>query len=199
MSKKRIFDELELRDLFENTSLSKGEVAAKLHSGRSQIRLAFNNLYSKEENKERTRRLVKEKRSGENCHMFGRTRENHPNFKSRVADGRGYWMVLKPDWYTGRAKSKHVFEHSVIMCQAIGLTEIPKGFLVHHVDGNTNNNDINNLALMKIGAHQRLHILKAQRLSEKSRDNSRNAEHPSQADLTNSATWEGGDIVYSSW
>lgn len=74
-----------------------------------------------------------------------------------VGDGNGYLQVLKPDWYTGRRGSKYVFQHNVVMCEILGLTEIPAGFVVHHIDEDKTNNNPNNLALMTMGAHAKLH------------------------------------------
>ena len=31
--------------------------------------------------------------------------------KGIVADGKGYLMILKPSWYTGRKGCKHIFYH----------------------------------------------------------------------------------------
>lgn len=76
-----------------------------------------------------------------------------------VEDGNGYLMCLKPDWYTGRKNAKYVFLHTLVMCEALGLTELPKGFCVHHIDFNRYNNDISNLALMTVSAHSKLHSL----------------------------------------
>ena len=66
-------------------------------------------------------------------------------------------MVLKPEWYTGRKKSKHVFVHHIVVCAALGLTEIPKGWVVHHCDENPMNNVFDNLVLMTMTDHGRLH------------------------------------------
>jgi hypothetical protein len=45
------------------------------------------------------------------------------------------------------------------MCKELGITEIPKGFAVHHIDYNKRNNDISNLALVSLGAHTKIHSL----------------------------------------
>ena len=66
-------------------------------------------------------------------------------------------MCLKPDWYTGRKGATHVFVHTVVMCEALGLTELPQGWAVHHINGDKHDNDITNLALMTQNAHSKLH------------------------------------------
>ena len=98
------------------------------------------------------------------------TGENHPRYKGLVDDGQGYLMVKKPEWYTGRPGSDYVFYHSVVMCEALGITEIPRGFVVHHIDCDKHNNDISNLALVTVSGHGKLHgvyrnLCKVQRLS----------------------------------
>lgn len=95
-----------------------------------------------------------------------------PNWKGGVvSDGQGYLMVIKPDWYTGRKGSDYIFLHTYVMCESLGLSELPAGFVVHHIDGNPLNNDISNLAMMTCSAHSKLHQLqrslcKVQRLSD---------------------------------
>ena len=89
--------------------------------------------------------------------MFGKRREEVSHFIGEVGDGYGYLQEVKPEWYTGRRGSKHVFKHHLVVCEALGLTCIPKGFVVHHVDGDPKNNELNNLALLTASAHSRLH------------------------------------------
>ena len=47
--------------------------------------------------------------------------------------------------------------HQRVICQALGIKKIPKGLIIHHIDENTSNNDIDNLALITYTAHNRIH------------------------------------------
>lgn len=114
--------------------------------------------------------LYRQSKLGDKNPMKNLTGENHPNYKGLVEDGNGYFMVRRPDWYTGRLSKEYVFYHHVVFCEACGLTEIPQGFVIHHIDFNKKNNDISNLCLMTISAHAKLHaqikrLSKVQRLS----------------------------------
>lgn len=48
-------------------------------------------------------------------------------------------------------------EHTRKICVLLGIDRIPKGLVVHHLDKNKSNNDIHNLSLMTMTAHNRLH------------------------------------------
>lgn len=52
-------------------------------------------------------------------------------------------------------------EHKRIMVIALGLENLPKEFIVHHLDKDPKNNDINNLAIMTMTAHNRIHSHRA--------------------------------------
>lgn len=69
-----------------------------------------------------------------------------------------YWTIPKPDWYVG-SKSTRIDEHVIIYCEANGLTSIPKGYHVHHKDLDKLNNDLENLVLLTISEHMKLHNL----------------------------------------
>lgn len=156
-----------LRDLFENTELTIEQISKEIGWSMYTTWQWIAQNYSKEVRKERKKRCYSNSKLGHLNPMFGKTEEYHHNYIGDVSDGNGYLMRIKPHWYTGRKGSKHVFVHQLVMCEALGITEIPKGFCVHHVDENKQNNDISNLALMTTVAHMRLHQLERATTSRK--------------------------------
>lgn len=135
------------------------------------LQQVLNEKFSQKQQDDRKSRLYRKSKLGDKNPMKNCKGENHHGYKGIISDGNGYQQCLKPDWYTGRVGSEHVFYHHVVVCQALGLSEIPKGFCVHHIDGNKSNNDISNLSLMTISAHSKLHsiqknLCKVQRLFE---------------------------------
>lgn len=45
------------------------------------------------------------------------------------------------------------------MAEALSLQELPESLDVHHIDGNTKNNDLDNLALVTKAGHKRIHFM----------------------------------------
>lgn len=158
--------------LFRNTDTPVNQIVKTAKLEYYQVLGILKDNFTEKEINDRKSRLYRNSKLSTNNPNFGKTREEHNRFKGGiVSDGAGYLMCKKPDWYTGRKGSDYVFYHSIVICEALGLTEIPKGFCVHHIDGNPQNNEISNLALMSIGAHSKLHnmynkMCKEQRLSE---------------------------------
>ena len=91
--------------------------------------------------------------------------ENAYNWKGgRRTTAKGYVQVLAPDH--PRADScGYVMEHIFVWEQATGFS-VPKGFCIHHIDGNKKNNDISNLCLIEHRAHTKLHHTGAKRTAE---------------------------------
>lgn len=149
----------EVIKLYETTELTLDEIGSKFGMSRCQVSWIINKEFSLEYRKERKSKCYRNSKLGEKNPMSGKTGDEHHNYKGDVPDGKGYIMCLKPEWYTGRQGCKHVFKHHIVMCEYLGITKIPAGFHVHHVDGNKKNNEIVNLALLTAQAHMRLHQL----------------------------------------
>lgn len=78
--------------------------------------------------------------------------------RKKAADASAKGVSFKSSGYVQitRGNNKHRGLHVVLMEERIGRRLLPDE-VVHHVDGNPSNNDINNLALMTRSAHTRLH------------------------------------------
>jgi hypothetical protein len=163
--------EEEIERYLRDTDLTLQEIADKLSVGYKIVWKVFHKVFTIDEIKLRKQTTYRKSRLGELNPMFGKRKEQIHNYIGEVSDGRGYLMVLKPDWYTGRKGSRHVFKHTIVMCESLGLTELPEGFVIHHIDGNPLNNEIHNLALVSTNGHSRLHHWKEQRLGESRRRN----------------------------
>lgn len=148
---------MDIKFLFENTDFTQKQIANKLGLTERQVYKQIKKLYSSEYRKQRKVQCYRNSKLGHKNPMFGKFYEEHPKYVGIISDNKGYWMQLKPDWYTGRKKSKHVFTHHIVVCENLGITEIPSGWHVHHVDGNPQNNSFKNLVLLMAGDHQRLH------------------------------------------
>lgn len=157
----------EVKNLFEQTENTLQQIADLLKIQRWKVEEIIKKEYSKEVRLARKRICYQKSKLGLNNPMFGKVKEEHHNYIGDVSDGKGYIMCLKPEWYTGRKGCKHVFKHHIVICEHLGITEIPPGFCVHHIDGNKINNNILNLSLMTTSAHMRLHQLERATTSRK--------------------------------
>jgi hypothetical protein len=148
---------VDIKYLIENTELTQAQIGAVFGLSQKQVSKYIKRHYSSEFRKHRKVKCYRNSKLGDKNPMFNMLKEDHHNYIGVVSDNKGYWMMLKPEWYTGRKRSKHVFEHHIVVCENLGITEIPKGFSVHHCDHNPRNNSFNNLVLLRMGDHTRLH------------------------------------------
>ena len=72
---------------------------------------------------------------------------------------------------TVQFNNQRMSEHARTMCIALNIPRIPKGMLVHHIDKNTHNNNIDNLALMNHYAHNKIHSHEAWNKGIKANEN----------------------------
>ncbi len=157
--------------LYVNTNARMNDICKEVKLANYIVQDILDENFSEDYRNNRKSRIYRESKLYDKNPMKNMFKDKSPNWKGGIVDdGNGYLMIKKPEWYTGRKGSDMVFYHSVIFCEAIGLTEIPKGFCIHHIDRNPKNNDINNLCLITISGHAKLHSIerkmcKAQRLS----------------------------------
>jgi hypothetical protein len=98
--------------------------------------------------------------------MFGKVGKLHHNSETEVRVS-GYKTVFVPTWWSGtKVKSGRMFEHHYVWADNYKQTCLPKGCCIHHIDLNIDNNSIENLQLLTISEHMKLHgeIRKVQRL-----------------------------------
>lgn len=148
---------MDIKHYYENTELTLEQIAARTSTSYKVVWNYVARNYSKQHRQDRKRNSYRLSKMGDLNPMTGKYREMHHGFIGIVADGKGYLMQLKPEWYTGRKGSKHVFVHQAVMCESMGITEIPAGWCVHHCDENPHNNLIDNLVLMTMAEHAALH------------------------------------------
>ena len=116
--------------------------------------------FTKEEREERRRRLSAIGKIGQKNPMYGKKGKLHHNAKGTTVSTQGYPEVWAPSWYTGKAYGGRVLEHILVWCEHNGYTEVPDGWVVHHLDHSRDNNHPDNLLLMTIGDHLAYHNTK---------------------------------------
>ena len=106
-----------------------------------QVKISWNKgktgIYSKETLKKMSEGR-KGKNKGENNFMYGKKGNLAPKWKGGTND---YWH---------RKARKIIEEHTRI------VVKYPK--VVHHIDKNRENNDINNLVIMTLSEHTKMHF-----------------------------------------
>lgn len=80
---------------------------------------------------------------------------SNPSYKTGRKFNGVYLMVLRPTWY--KSDKRYVPEHHVVFAKEFGMDCIPPDFVVHHIDHDTQNNSVNNLALMPLQLHAAYH------------------------------------------
>ena len=148
---------MDIKTLFENTELTMADIAKQLGVPHKRVFNYVKANYTPAQRRARKAKTYRNSRVGSKNPAFGLRGEASRKYIGAVGDNKGYLMHLKPEWYTGRKGSKHVFLHHIVVCENMGLTEIPRGWCVHHVDFNPHNNEFCNLVILTIGDHSSLH------------------------------------------
>jgi hypothetical protein len=77
------------------------------------------------------------------------------NWKGGKKIHKGYIQILMPEHHRAD-KNGYVMEHIYVFEKETGI-QVPSNCVVHHLDGNKQNNDISNLCLMSFGGHSTYH------------------------------------------
>ena len=152
-----------LYELF-NTNMTKNDnmlqMRKEFHLSDEKFYVLWDECFTAEESRNRKRRLYRLSKLGNKNPQFGHFGKDAGAWKGgRWIDEWGYARVRKPKWYTGATTQDYVGEHVIVMCLALGVTELPTGYVVHHIDEDKQNNSIKNLQLMTVSEHMRLHAL----------------------------------------
>ena len=87
---------------------------------------------------------------------LARKGEKSPNWNGgKKTTSGGYVVVFKPE-HPRADKNGYVMEHILVFEKATGLC-VPRNCAIHHLNGNKNDNRIENLCLMEFGAHTAFH------------------------------------------
>lgn len=95
---------------------------------------------------------LKKWQSGKNHYMYGK---KPPNYKGRVTTLSGSRKIKY--WYVYDNEGNKVREHRLIMENLIGR-KLKDNEVVHHIDGDGLNNNLDNLMLTTISNHRKLHM-----------------------------------------
>ena len=159
----------QIREMF-HSSMTNREVGAVMGCDYNRsIKSIWVSVYGKKAVHDRFRESCRRSKMGDLNPMKNIDPTKHPNYVKESISTQGYRMVDYPEWWAGARKGAKYLEHVIVACQKYGITELPKGYVVHHIDEDKLNNDPGNLQIMTRRDHMRHHSTerKAQRLSRK--------------------------------
>ena len=153
-SKKYVSDKNNVRRVL-NEYLSEAkptvdEVAKTLGTPRTNvIHILKTHLSEERRDQERRFRISRGRLNGAHP-LRGCRPEEHWRYQGDRVELRGY--VLRRV-----ASGKDEYVHRLVMAEALGLSNLPEELHVHHIDGNKQNNSLDNLALVTNTGHQEIH------------------------------------------
>ena len=149
-------DQVRLRKLFLTSDTLK-TIAKTMGVSTHMIQKYWMRWFSDDEHDERKCRVDSYRAMGTKNPMWGRKGEKHPNYvNGPILSSDGYLLVMRPSWYATTRRSR-IRQHSVVYCEHNQLTKIPKGYAVHHINEVRTDNRIENLQMMTISEHMKLH------------------------------------------
>jgi hypothetical protein len=161
-----IEEHTEIVELF-HSDLGVQAIMQKYSRDHKTIKKIWLTEYHEGQFKARTSRLCKLHKIGSKNPMYGKNGMQHHNAVEKGTNKDGYTLVFAPDWYTGVKDGNKTYEHIIAYCEHNGISALPTGMVVHHLDCVKQNNHPDNLVMISIPDHRRIHawINKVQRLS----------------------------------
>ncbi len=153
-------EELALAETLFHSDKPQAACASTLGVYHQTLRKLWEELFGKAAVRARFARMCAISKTGGSNPMTGRTGALHHNHVDSYVNSQGYRMVDAPDWYAGHKKAGKAPEHIIVYCESAGIAKLPAGHVVHHVDHDRLNNSLDNLQMMSVGDHMRLHNLK---------------------------------------
>jgi len=148
--------------LYVNKKLSIAQIAMQINRAPSTIRLI---LLKKGLLRTRTEGIRIASKDGRTCVIKGKKRIFTEEWKENISIARKLWAnenakgkSLKPSGYIELTRGEHKYksEHKLIMETKLGR-KLKKEEVVHHIDGNKTNNNLDNLQLMTRSEHSSHH------------------------------------------
>ena len=121
----------------------------------SETRLKLSLAGKGKKRTEATRRKISEARRGDKNPMFGKRREQNPNWRGGIRFSRGYRQVHSPN-HPNTDSHGYVSEHRLVMEAHLGRTLLPRE-VVHHINGIKDDNRIENLMLFSSAGQHTAH------------------------------------------
>jgi len=142
------YNKEELENLYKNSTLR--EVGKQLNLSHPVVSRLFDNLGIKRRTKSEATRITNAKRK----YFHG---EKNLNWKGGRPHHHGYIRVYEPDHPRANPQkgNPYVYEHILIWEQAHGKL-LPKGWIVHHLNGQRDDNRPENLVAFTNAKHSRL-------------------------------------------
>lgn len=178
-------DDIEcLKKMFEESDVTLNDICKALNCSYSIMLKYIYSIYGKSKLDERKSKLYAISKTGSNNPSSLLKRECSTKWKGgHPDDGNGYSLAFNDGWIVDRPYDKYVFEHHLIMLKALHLHKMPHKGVIHHINHQRKDNDIDNLVLLSNGGHARLHSLeRTARLSPTFND---------QMDLNSYINWLG--------
>jgi hypothetical protein len=136
------------------------EVADQVGTTWHNVQYIVNTHLSPEKLKAEQALRYSRSKTGSKNPMTGKSGSRHHNYQGEVSAGHGYLQQ--------KENGKYILVHRKVGARLLQMKELPDNLIVHHIDGDKTNNDLDNLAVMTAAAHSRLHAqLRGWRLRSK--------------------------------